>query len=103
MSAPNARASRDEAIAAVRKLHDFLRSTRPVWTNDFPTREGFYWCQIQPDHRAMVVEVRVDYSEPETPFVAQIGHPAFQGVQYLRDFSGCLWAGPLERPVPRTQ
>lgn len=91
--------TRDTAISAVQTLHEFLRDTRPQWTHDMPTREGFYWVRGSKREHQMVVEVRVDYSIASTPFVVQAGHPEESGVQFLSSYSGCQWAGPLEQPL----
>ena len=90
---------RSEAIAATLTLLRHLRDTRPVWTSDMPTCEGYFWMK-QPDGygEIIVVKVRLDYSEPETPFVVQVGNIANTGCQYLRDYVDCQWCGPLEMP-----
>lgn len=90
--------NRDTAITAVQTLHEFLRTSRPQWTHETPSKEGFYWVRGSKRDHTMVVEVRVDYSEKDTPFVVQSGHPSDTGVQYLRDYQGCQWAGPIEMP-----
>ncbi len=91
--------TRDTAIAAVHTLHDFLRDSRPQWTHEMPTREGYYWTRGAKRDHTMVVEVRVDYSIVSTPFVVQVGHPADTGIQFLASYQGCQWAGPIEAPL----
>ena len=92
--------NRDTAIASLKTLQEFLRLSRPAWTNEMPEIEGFYWVRDRKGADIEVVRVRIDYSEPSTPFVVQSGDPAVQGVQYLSDYSGCQWAGPIEQPQP---
>ncbi len=92
--------SRDLAVASVQLLHAYLRNSRPVWTHDVPTGEGYFWLKQPKGYgEVIVVRVRLDYSEFETPFVVQIGEPEKQGVQYLRDFEWAQWCGPLEIPA----
>lgn len=90
--------TRTEAIGATLSLLAHLRDSRPVWTYALPSKEGYYWTRAGKGERPEVVEVRVDYSERETPFVVQSGNPASVGVQYLRDCVGHQWCGPLEMP-----
>lgn len=91
--------NRSEAIAATLTLLRHLRDSRPVWTHDTPSSEGYYWMKPPNGYGdVVVVRVRLDYSEAETPFVVQIGDSANTGVQYLRDFESCHWCGPLEIP-----
>lgn len=90
--------TRDTALNAVQTLQDFLRSTVPLWTYQRPTKEGFYWVRGAKREHTMVVEIRIDYSETNTPLVVQAGHPADAGVQYLTSYQGCQWAGPIEQP-----
>ena len=94
----NSELHRSEAVAATLTLLRHLRDTRPVWTLEMPACEGYFWMRDDKRDHAMVVHVRVDYSEREMPFVVQIGHPANSGVQFLRSYTGCQWCGPLEMP-----
>ncbi len=91
--------NRSEAVAATLTLLRLFRDTRPRWTHDLPTRAGYYWMREGKSGETLVVHVRIDYSEAETPFVVQVGHPADTGVQFLRDYHGCQWCGPLETPA----
>lgn len=91
--------SRDLAVASVQMLHAYLRNSRPQWSHVMPIREGYYWMRESRKDRAEVVEIRIDYSAAETPIVVQSGNPANVGVQYLRDYEGCEWSGPLEMPT----
>ncbi len=92
--------SRDLAVASAHMLHAFLRNSCPRWTHALPAREGYYWMKQPKGYgEVMVVRVLVDYSEPTTPFVIQIGDRATTGVQYLLDQVGCQWCGPLEVPI----
>lgn len=88
----------DSAINALHTLQEFFRNLTPVWTTDMPTREGYYWMRGSKRDEVTVVKVRIDHSEPTLPFVVQAGHPADTGVQYLRDYRGCQWAGPIDPP-----
>ncbi len=90
--------ARDEAIAAVQALHEFLRVSRPQWTHDIPAREGFYWVRGSKRENALVVQVKVDYSISSTPLVVQAGHPEDNGVQFIETYKDCQWCGPLEQP-----
>lgn len=94
----NPATDRDQAVAASLSILQHLRDSRPRWTRNLPTREGYYWTRGNKRDHTMVVLVRIDYSETETPFVVQAGHPEDTGVQYLRDYNGCQWCGPLEFP-----
>lgn len=94
----NTAAHRESAVSATLHVLAHLRDTRPVWTHEPPTREGYYWTRGSKGDEVEVVRVSLDYSENEVPFVVQSGHPAHNGVQYLRDFYGCQWCGPLEFP-----
>lgn len=95
----NTAADRESAVSAVLHVLGHLRDTRPVWTQEMPSREGYYWLRgSSKSDEIEVVLVRMDYSEKEVPFVVQSGHPANHGVQYLRDYHGCQWCGPLEFP-----
>lgn len=87
-----------KAIVGAQEIHEFLRQCHPVWTRELPTKEGYYWMRSDRRDAVTVVKIYIDHGETGTPWVVQEGHPAKSGAQYLRDYRGNEWAGPLEEP-----
>lgn len=90
--------TREDAALGLRLIHSFLAESRLVWQHVLPKRPGYYWLRDDRRVEPIVVLVRTDYSEPTAPLVVQEWRRENTGVQYLRDYAGAQWAGPLEHP-----
>jgi hypothetical protein len=71
------------------------------WTDALPTKPGYYWCQSG-DNIDDVFIVKVDASDyPEysnSPDKFDIWHFGVIAESHLKDFVGCKWCGPIQRP-----
>lgn len=90
--------TREDASIGLRMIHSYLAASRLVWSRTLPKRPGYYWLRDSLNVEPIVVLVRTDYSEVSQPLVVQEHRSATSGVQYLRDYEGDEWAGPIEEP-----